>query len=79
MYSLFGPLNEKYCNVFLFLSVFSFSMVVITLLTFMGNFVYFLNTKNNNVGMLFFILFISLGYVINYLSTRLLYNMCKMN
>jgi len=79
MNSLFGPLNEKYCNVFLFLSVFSFSMVVITLLVFLGNFVYFLNSKHHNIGMLFFILFITSGYVINYLSTRLLYNMCKMN
>jgi hypothetical protein len=71
--SLFGPLSKDYCNVFLFLSFFTFFIFVSTIF---GAVLLILSKKGKfewYLGIIYGILVSGLQYII----FRLLYNMCK--
>jgi len=82
MNSLFGPLPEKYCNIFLVLSSFSlfiFALFSILLLFFVINMVLKKNTLKNNLLYLFLLTNSVIMSFVSYILQRLLYNMCKNN
>lgn len=82
MYSLFGPLPEKYCNIFLVLSSFSlFVFVLFSILTlaFVINILLKKEPLKNNLLNLFLLTNSVIMSFVSYIIQRLLYNMCKNN
>lgn len=82
MYSLFGPLPEKYCNIFLVLSSFSlFVFVLFSILTlaFVINILLKKELLKNNLLNLFLLTNSVIMSFVSYIIQRLLYNMCKNN
>ena len=73
MNSLFGPLGKKYCNLFLILSALSLFILVVGVI---GIIVALTNRKVNRMA-IFAGLFGLIGYLIQYVQNRILYNMCK--
>ena len=71
MSMLFGPLGEKYCNLFLAFSILSLVMFVITLVS--AVVMYF---KMKSTTPVFITLLNLVGFSIVYLQNRLFYNMC---
>ena len=73
MYSLFGPLSQKYCNLFLFLSALGLIMIFFIILTVIVMF----SKKKMNSGQAAVMVGGLISYVILYFQNRILYNMCK--
>lgn len=70
---LFGPLEEcYYCNYFLVLSIFGFSLFVGCLFLFITG----LFDKKMDKKMFFKLLMVSMLYFVFYFQNRLLYTMC---
>ena len=73
MNSLFGPLSQKYCNLFLFLSAFALVMILFIVLTAILMF----TKKKMNGGQWGVMIAGVISYLILYFQNRILYNMCK--
>ena len=69
---LFGPLDVRYCDYFLILSIIGFVLLVILLLS---SLVVGISNKEG-AGFYMQVLSVSLGYVILYFQNRLLNSMC---
>jgi hypothetical protein len=73
LYELFfGPLDKKYCDYFLLLSMIGFILLSTLLLTTLGLGLY----KGKSFDFYFSALAVALGYAIFYFQNRLLYTMC---
>lgn len=70
--SLFGPLDQKYCNWFFYLSLVAFVFMILTIVT--GVFV--LMQKQMKMEYVMAILWSSAMYGAFYFQNRLLYTMC---
>ena len=73
MNSLFGPLSQKYCNLFLFLSAFALVMILFIVLT---SLLMFSRKKLSGEQWAVMIGGV-ISYLIIYFQNRILYNMCK--
>lgn len=73
MNSLFGPLSQQYCNLFLFLSAFGLFMVFAVVLTVVLMF----SSKKMNRNEVVIMLTGVISYLIIYFQNRILYNICK--
>ena len=69
---LFGPLDVRYCDYFLILSIIGFVLLVILLLSSLvvGS------TQKEGAGFYLQVISVALGYVILYFQNRLLNSMC---
>lgn len=69
---LFGPLDQKYCNYFLFLSILGFVMLILFLISllFVGI------SKKKSFDFYLGGVFIALTYFLFYFQSRLLHSMC---
>ena len=70
--SIFGPLDQKYCNWFFYLSLVAFVFMILTIVT--GVFV--LMQKQMKMEYVMAILWSSAMYGAFYFQNRLLYTMC---
>ena len=70
--TVFGPLDDRFCDYFFILSVLGFVMLVVLLLSslLVGL------TKGKGLDYYMQVLFVALGYLIFYFQNRLLYTMC---
>ena len=71
--NLVGPLDKRYCDIFMYLSIFAFISALITVF-----YVVFLlasgtKMKNELIAFLFFNIPL---YLLGYIQNRLFYNMC---
>ena len=73
MNSLFGPLSQQYCNLFLLLSAFGLFMVFAVILTGILMFA----DKKMNRGAVVIMAGGVISYLIIYFQNRILYNICK--
>ena len=75
--SIYGPLPKSYCLYFKILAIFSFVMLVITLI---GFFLHIFSGKSfmtyGNSSSLGVTFTIALGYFVSYITSRLLNTMC---
>ena len=69
---LFGPLDVRYCDYFLILSIIGFVLLVILLLSSLIVGI----TQKEGAGFYMQVISIALGYVILYFQNRLLNSMC---
>ena len=69
----FGPLDEKFCDYFLFLSMVGFILLATLLLSTIGVGLY----KKKSFDFYLSALAVAVGYGIFYFQNRLLYTMCK--
>lgn len=72
MNALFGPLAEKYCNLFLVFSAFGLVMFIVTLLLA----IVLLMGKKANTFHLVSTSYTLVMFLVLYLQNRILYNMC---
>jgi hypothetical protein len=72
--SLFGPLDKKYCDIYLYMSMFFYAMGVAAVLAAV---VYEVTSKSFNLVRLSSRLILTLNMFVAYLMNRLLYSMCK--
>ena len=69
----FGPLDQKFCDYFLFLSMVGFILLATLLLSTIGVGLY----KKKSVDFYLSALAVAVGYAIFYFQNRLLYTMCN--
>ena len=70
--TVFGPLDRKYCNWFLYLTILAFVFIVLTLVTGLAVFV----QKGFDVTVLLPVVWSVTMYGIFYFQNRILYSMC---
>lgn len=69
---LFSPLDRKYCMYFYYLSLFSFCLMIFSMISLLFLLFEFQKNKNIIAGNISTILMLGIGYF----SNRLLYTMC---
>ena len=70
---LIGPLDKRYCNIFMILSIFAFISALFTVLYVVVLIATGSKFKNELIG---FLLFNIPLYLLGYIQNRLFYNMC---
>jgi hypothetical protein len=70
---LFGPLDQKFCDYFLLLSMVGFVLLATLMLSTLGVGLY----KRKSIDFYLSALAVAVGYAIFYFQNRLLYTMCK--
>jgi len=71
--SFFAPMDKKYCNLFYGLSFMNFFALIIVII----NLFFLLTTQKKNMNLIVISFTNIIILFINYISNRLLFNMCK--
>lgn len=72
--SLFGPLDKSYCNYFYFVSMFSFILLILSILSLLYSLVIL---KVRSQFMIINSITVMFSLFLGYFSNRLLYTMCQ--
>jgi len=70
---LFSPMNKKYCELFRFISMFYFFIMLIAVV----HFLFLFKDIKRNKNLIFSSVIVISSVGVNYIYNRLLFNMCK--